>query len=380
MSSLKEQNSAAEWCAMVRRLAKPSVCLEKEERFQVQKLAEIGISAMKSELLAQAKTATGPVILSTFADAKPLTMRDRQCYKVGNTKFTREGGVPRKLFGIRQFLLCKDAQQAWHCNQYFRDPFLLVTEKHFQLLECIRANGLPCLHELRPDGGVNIMSIHLDGGVYFSLAKKLNAMVDFEARQACHDKSRVQQLRFLLQQWVVGNKCCEHVAHKAFEWAMMPKLEHRYEEKITDMHICCASLRTGFGQLQTALPRFLSGSVKFRAYENDKDLVKEFWGIFSHLTPDAVHELTELDLWHDGTNLLVDDRYALREDMMDRVAGAVMAASKIKNYTSSRMLSQGEACSGMTASQCVGLDDWVDVAKIVADSDWHIKGYKKADA
>ena len=372
-----EQKSVADWRAMVRRWAKPSVCLEQDERFQVQKLAEIGKSAMRTELLAQAGRATGPVILSIFADAKPLTMRDRRWYKVGNTKFTREGGVPRKLFGIRQFLLCKDGQQAWHCKQYFRDPFPLVSEKHYQLLECIRANGLPFLHELRPGGCVNITSIHLDGGVYFSLAKKFNAMVDVEARQTCHDESRIHQLRFLLQQWVVGNKCCEHVAHKAFEWAIMPKLEHRYEEKVVDMHICCASLRTGFGQLQTALPRFMSESMKLRARENDKDLVKEFWGIFSHLTPDAIHELTELDLWHDGTNLLVDDMYALREDVMGRVASAVMAAAKIKNYTSSRMLSQGEACSGMTASQCLGLDDWVDVAKIVADSDWHIKGYKK---
>ena len=286
---------------------------------------------MKGELLAQASTATGLLILSIFAAAKLRSMRDRQCYKVGQSKFSREGVVPRKLFGFRQFLSCKDAQQKWHSKQYFRDPFPLVSEKHYQLLECIKANGLPFLRDVRPDGGVNIISIHLDGGVYLSLAKKLNAMVDLEARQACHDKLPSHQFRFLLQQWVVGNKCCEHVAHKAFEWAMMPTLEHCYEQKTVDMHICCASLRTGFGQLQTAMPRYLRDKMKFRPSENDKRLVKAFWGIFSYLSPCAIQELTELDLWHDGANLLVDDTHALRPDVLDRIASAIMAVSKIKN-------------------------------------------------
>ena len=215
------------------------------------------------------------------------------------------------------------------------------------------------------------------GGVFLSLSKKLNALLDVETRQACEHLPPAAKLRFILQQWTVGNKCCEHIAHKGFEWSMFPLVQHNAEQKLLDMHICCASLRTGFGQLQTALPSFVLSAITFREGRNDKKMVKEFWSIFSHLDPEAIDELAHLDIWFDGTCLLIDDEHALRDDLLEKVSTAMMAASKFRNYTDSRMRPQGQATSGVTASQCVGLDAWVGTAVIVANSDWHIKGYSK---
>jgi hypothetical protein len=117
--------------------------------------------------------------------------------------------------------------------------------------------------------------------------------------------------------------------------------------------------------------------LKTRDFNNDKRQVRAFWSVFPQLHACDVDEITELDLWFDGEHLLVDQNCAANADFLERVSTLIMAISKITVYTSSRMLSQGEACSGLTGAQCIGLDRWFETAVAVDNSDWHIKGYGK---
>ena len=94
-------------------VAHPWTCLSKAERYAVQKLAEVGRCCLRDDAISSIRYHTGPVAKSIFFDAKPLTLRQRNVYKVGDRCFTREGGTPRKLFGVRNFFLFKDALHGW---------------------------------------------------------------------------------------------------------------------------------------------------------------------------------------------------------------------------------------------------------------------------
>ena len=71
----KRFSIVSDFLACVSRLARPSTCLSPAERYDVQKLAEVGKHAMRTQFMQAARDANGPVINRIFADAKPLTMR-----------------------------------------------------------------------------------------------------------------------------------------------------------------------------------------------------------------------------------------------------------------------------------------------------------------
>ena len=104
----------------------------------------------------------------------------------------------------------------------------------------------------------------------------------------------------------------------------------------------CASLRCGFGQLQTALPQYLLRHLSLRERSNDPILVERFWRAFDHLDEDLIREFVNLDPWFEDGTLYVDGALAVDDSLIERVSACVMAAAKIEIYTSSRMLSQGD--------------------------------------
>jgi len=163
--------------SLVERLTHPWACLDKKCRSNAQRVVEICKHVMRTEFESAIRRATGPIIQSIFADAKPLAMRCRKVFQIGDVRFSREGGAPKKLLGIRQLLQSQAADGRWQCAKFFRDHFPLSSETHWQLLECIKANGTSHLCELRPQSGVNITSLHVDGGVFLSLAKKTECFI-----------------------------------------------------------------------------------------------------------------------------------------------------------------------------------------------------------
>ena len=339
-------------CALLLRLAKPSVCLDQSELRWAQKLA-----VMSEDFLACRFTdfvrrhSSEPRAISYSNDPTPLTVRRRiRMDTPGEQALVREGGKSV------EFLI----QRAWGISYSGeRSSVFTAPKKMADKSAASHFGGLRSLAKFPLEMGhrsLNIAHMVCDRGI-FSAQERLFRQahcrsVEVETESLTPGERELQKLL----SWVVTNGCCDHDCHGALHRSFARQMDDK--PFMREIWKNFASVRNGFASLNDHAWEWVSNRLCFKDWSLTVEAQEQLWRALG-LEPDWCELLLELELrWEDGS-LCVAERHRGSLSVVRQVVKAQLRSWQFRVWTESRWLSIGGRARSMILCCLLGITDLV---------------------
>jgi hypothetical protein len=186
-------------------------------------------------------------------------------------------------------------------------------------------------------------------------------------------KNLLKLLTFLL--WTA---CCMHDGHGGFGWQV--KEEMSDENFVKGVYVAIKSVRSSYGQLMDHLPEILPDLLEFDREEDfgryNEDLWRQLWNALG-LDPAYVHTFLDLHLRFEDGKLRARGSASHDPDLLEKVSGCLLAAWKLREFTTGRVLTLGSSARAVFVFILTGGNIFVKETIRLVNTNYYLNGWAK---
>jgi hypothetical protein len=354
----------------------PHKVLDQRGAEEVAKLCEVGKAYLWLRAKNVVRNAEDRAILYSYgSDATPVLATNTVSQQLTeNRRIVRKAGVGTELLIERAFVKTTSASGSPVVVCLFRDPTPLTTGKTVWHHFGAACKFFPFLRTLGHEG-IIVSHYCFDRAVFQAARRRFQQRhkLYYSTHTGVSDMSGKMVLLELLD-WDVSTGCAAHDCQNSLQWGLKSLCKDE-ADAVKRMWVSIAALRNAYDLLHRYLPAFISQALRVSEEPFDQHSVYSFW-VTLGVESEVADILASMNLHWAAGQLWVSVGAQGLGNIAERIAPAMLAVFRFKQFTNSRWITIGDSCRSLMASMALGLQGLVEfIRSEPSASDFYIHGF-----
>jgi hypothetical protein len=356
----------------------PHKVLDQRGAEEVAKLCEVGKTFLWNRAKNVVRAAEDRAILYSYgSDSTPVLATSTVSQQLNPTRrIVRKAGVGTELLIERAFVKTTSASGSPVVVCLFRDPTPLTHGKTVWHHFSAACKFFPFLRTLGHEG-IIVSHYCFDRAVFQAARRRFQQRhkLYYITHRGDSDMAGKMVLLELLD-WDVSTGCAAHDCQNALQWALK-SLCRDEADTVKRLWVSISALRNSYDLLHRYMPAFISQKLHVSEEPYDQHSVYSFW-VTLGVDSEVADILAAMNLHCAGGKLCVTVSNQSLGDIQERIATAMLAVFRFKQFTDSRWITVGDSCRSLMASLALGLQGLVEFIRAEPSaSDFHIHGFEQ---